>query len=205
MGKVEENKLDKFRRILDSAYALSEHRDVHLVSIDEIVRKAGVSKGTFYLYFKDKFDLISKIIIDRVGSFMTENEAYGGLFESSSDLRENVESLIVGISEFLKKNMPLTRLIDKNVHVCVGAVIGNLSGAPKELYDSIIKALESKGLSVREAEKKLYIFFATTVSSCCNALLRGVPYGIDEVCRELADIFGGYVSGAAAPKGEAEA
>ena len=59
MGKIEEKKLDKFRRILDSAYALSEHKDVHFVSIDEIVKNAGVSKGTFYLYFKDKYDLVA--------------------------------------------------------------------------------------------------------------------------------------------------
>lgn len=195
MGKVEENKLDKFRRILDSAYALAQQRDVHLVPIDEIVKKAGVSKGTFYLYFKDKFDLISKIIIDRVGAFMAENEAYGVLFESSSDPGKNIESLIIGISEFLKMNMPLTRLIDKNVHVCVGAVIGNLSGPAKNLYDSILAAVAA-GSGIPEAKKKLYIFFDTTVSSCCNALLRGIPYGIDEVCSELSDLFGSYLSSA---------
>jgi AcrR family transcriptional regulator len=195
LGKIEEKKLDKFRRILDSAYALSEHKDVHFVSIDEIVKNAGVSKGTFYLYFKDKYDLISKIIIDKISAFMSENDAEGLWLDSSSDYGESIDSLVKGISEFLKKNMTLTKLIDKNVHICVNAVIENLSGSPKKLYDATLEALVTSGLSKAEAENKLYIFFDMTVSCCCNALIRGKPLGIDEVCRNLTDIFTCYVAG----------
>ena len=205
MSKIDDKKLDKFRRILDSAYTLSEHKELLNVSIDEIVKNAGVAKGTFYLYFTDKYDLISKIIVDRVSAFMSENGSESFSYNESDDYRAHTETLVREISEFLKKNMTLTKLIDKNVHICVNAVIENLSGSPKKLYDSILSLLAAKGLSKAQAEKKLYIFFDITVSCCCNALIRGTPFGIDEVCGNLTDIFSCYIAGISKPEKEAKA
>ena len=36
---------------------------MHATAIDEVVKKAGVAKGTFYLYFHDKYDLLDQIVL----------------------------------------------------------------------------------------------------------------------------------------------
>ena len=58
MATVAQKKLDKKVRLLQSAYALFESKGVSMTAVDDVVKAAGVAKGTFYLYFKDKHDLI---------------------------------------------------------------------------------------------------------------------------------------------------
>lgn len=47
--------------LLSSAVELSEENGFEALSVDEIVNKTGVAKGTFYLYFKSKSELLSEI------------------------------------------------------------------------------------------------------------------------------------------------
>lgn len=62
MGKVESNKLQKFNSLLDTAFNLFTTKGVNKTSIAEISEQAGIAKGTFYLYFKDKYDIRNKLI-----------------------------------------------------------------------------------------------------------------------------------------------
>ena len=58
MGRVEENKNEKkTRRSFATAYELFTTKGINSTAISDIVEKAGVAKGTFYLYFKDKYDI----------------------------------------------------------------------------------------------------------------------------------------------------
>ncbi len=52
---------DRAYEILASAARLFREKGVRAVSIDEIVQGAGIAKGTFYLYFKTKDDLLEKL------------------------------------------------------------------------------------------------------------------------------------------------
>src|SRR5271165_4176056 len=49
---------DKKQRIMQAAERLFRMRRVHEITLDEIAREADVGKGTLYLYFTDKEDLI---------------------------------------------------------------------------------------------------------------------------------------------------
>ena len=50
-SKIEKNKEEKRERLLASATALFAERNFNNTSISDIVNKAKVAKGTFYLYF----------------------------------------------------------------------------------------------------------------------------------------------------------
>ncbi len=58
-SKILENKRIKKERLIDAAYSLFSHNDLKNVSIQDIVTKAGVAKGTFYLYFKKYFQFFT--------------------------------------------------------------------------------------------------------------------------------------------------
>ena len=62
MGKVEINKKQKKDALLNAAFDIFTNIGINKASISEIVEKAGVAKGTFYLYFADKYDLRKKLI-----------------------------------------------------------------------------------------------------------------------------------------------
>ena len=63
MGKVDENKKKKKEALFNTAYELFTTKGINATAISDIVEKAGVAKGTFYLYFKDKYDIKNKLIV----------------------------------------------------------------------------------------------------------------------------------------------
>ena len=47
-------------RIIDAAERLLAQRDIHSIVVADILQEAKVARGTFYLWFDNKFDLIGK-------------------------------------------------------------------------------------------------------------------------------------------------
>ncbi len=188
MDKITKKKNEKYTKILDTALGLFEKNGTHLVSIDEIVKGAGVAKGTFYLYFKDRYDLISTIIIEKASKYMSllsdkyEPRDFG-------DVSTSVRHYIEYISDFLQKNKTLCILIEKNLNTCVNAVAQTKEGPIKELYEKIFSELINCGVAEAEARAKLYLYIELIVSSCCNAIIRETPYTIEELKPHLCQII----------------
>lgn len=187
MDKIVHKKNEKYQNLISAAFDLFESNGITAVSIDDIVKKAGVAKGTFYLYFKDKFDLISKLILKKAAEYMNLTSEIPNI-NNDEDLDRCIKKYIDLLVEFLEKNKTLTLLIDKNVHICVNAVIENREGPIKELYDKILAYFENIEFPVPEVSIKMYLCIDLIVSSCCNAILRGKPYSLSEVKPHLYDI-----------------
>ena len=62
MGKLELNKKRKKSALYNTAFELFTTKGLAKTTISDIVENAGVAKGTFYLYFKDKYDIRNKLI-----------------------------------------------------------------------------------------------------------------------------------------------
>ncbi|HEX2938441.1 MAG TPA: TetR/AcrR family transcriptional regulator [Ruminiclostridium sp.] len=62
-------KTEKRKKIADAARELFTEFGYKSVSMDQIAQKAGVAKGTLYLYFKDKNDLLNQLVDELFGSF----------------------------------------------------------------------------------------------------------------------------------------
>lgn len=188
LDKITKKKNEKYTKILDTALGLFEKNGTHLVSIDEIVKGAGVAKGTFYLYFKDRYDLISTLIIEKASKYMSllsdeyEPRDFG-------DVSTSVRHYIEYLSDFLQKNKTLCILIEKNLNTCVNAVAQTKEGPIKELYEKIFSELINCGVAEAEARAKLYLYIELIVSSCCNAIIRETPYTIEELKPHLCQII----------------
>lgn len=188
MDKITKKKNEKYTKILDTALGLFEKNGTHLVSIDEIVKGAGVAKGTFYLYFKDRYDLISTLIIEKASKYMSLlSDEYEP--RNFGDVSTSVRHYIEYISDFLQKNKTLCILIGKNLNTCVNAVAQTKEGPIKELYEKIFSELINCGVSEAEARAKLYLYIELIVSSCCNAIIMETPYTIEELKPHLCQII----------------
>lgn len=186
--KVTQKKNEKYTKILDTALGLFEKNGTHLVSIDEIVKGAGVAKGTFYLYFKDRYDLITTIILDKASKYMCMlTDTYNP--ESFDDIPYNVRHYVDYLSDFLQKNKTLCLLIEKNLNTCVNAVAGTQEGPVKDLYNKIYSELLRCGIDETEVSAKLYLYIELIVSSCCNAIIRETPYTLEELKPHLCQII----------------
>src|ERR1700727_1351257 len=52
------------KRLLEAGMVEFEERGFHGVRVDDVVRRAGISHGTFYLYFSNKEDLFKALLKD---------------------------------------------------------------------------------------------------------------------------------------------
>ena len=61
MTKRQENALKTRQKLLDTAEKLLKKNGFNALCVEDITKTAGVAKGTFYVYFKHKEDIISEI------------------------------------------------------------------------------------------------------------------------------------------------
>ena len=105
---------DKETRLLDTAFKLFTEKGTKDTSIQEIVDNANVAKGTFYLYFKDKYE-IRDILIARK-SYKLFNEALTALRKNYIDtFSDKVIFVINYVIDSLSKNTTLLKFISKNL------------------------------------------------------------------------------------------
>ncbi|OYV74472.1 MAG: hypothetical protein B7Z72_00065, partial [Gemmatimonadetes bacterium 21-71-4] len=55
------------RQILDAAFATFAEHGLAAARLDDIAKRAGVSKGTIYLYFQSKEELFRAVVLHTVG------------------------------------------------------------------------------------------------------------------------------------------
>ena len=184
--KIFENKLAKMTKLRDAAYELFTSIGVHNTKIDDIVKNAGVAKGTFYLYFKDKYDLVDKIIISK-SSVVIEN-AMKAVLESQNEGRKDFyKGVLIFVDyfiEYFKNNRKLLALIYKNLSW--------------ELYEKVISHEEINGVKQtfiqhfvvddgdsEVAQQRLFIIVSMVGAVCYNSIVLETPYEIDSVKPEL--------------------
>jgi AcrR family transcriptional regulator len=99
---------DKKQRIIQAAEQLFRTRRFHEITLDEIAREAGVGKGTIYLYFSDKEDLIFQAAVagfDEMCGLLRQNAGDGVAF------RDGLLRMCETISAFFQNRRPLFRII----------------------------------------------------------------------------------------------
>ncbi len=61
-GKRDLNRRKRVQDLIDAGLALFLQRGIEAVTIDEVAREAGMAKGNFYRYFRDKADLVEAVV-----------------------------------------------------------------------------------------------------------------------------------------------
>ena len=114
MSKAEENKRKKQEALFDTAFELFTTKGINNTAINDIVQKAGVAKGTFYLYFKDKYDIRDRLIVRKTSVLFMK--AVAKLEEcKSSKFEDQVIYVIDNVIEQLKNDKILLRMIAKDL------------------------------------------------------------------------------------------
>lgn len=100
--------LEKKNRIMQAAEQLFRTRRFHEITLDEIARAADVGKGTIYLYFSDKENLIFEAAVagfDEMCDLLPRKSEEGGEF------RDGLLRMCETISGFFQSRRPLFRII----------------------------------------------------------------------------------------------
>lgn len=71
MSKVADKKEKKRKALIDAAFKLFSTKGMINTSISDIVNAAGVAKGTFYLYFEDKYDIANVLVYQKTSAIFS--------------------------------------------------------------------------------------------------------------------------------------
>ena len=180
-SKVLENKRIKQENLLKSALELFSMRDVHDVSIQEIVDNAGIAKGTFYLYFKDKYDIQDALI--RKESVRIFTEAHDKFLEvEHENFEDSIIFLVNEVLKTLEDNPVILRFIKKNLSwgIFESQLYSVLEPGNLNIVDEFTEISKKSGYSFENPKIILYIILELVGSTCYNSIVLNHPMPIEE-------------------------
>lgn len=187
MGKIDKNKQQKRTSLLDTAFHLFTSRGIHNTSISDIVESAGVAKGTFYLYFKDKYDIRNKLIMHKAVEVFRQADAAlqkedFSRFGGSAVIEEKVIFLADNIiNQFVADNTLLqfiSKKLDWGLFKNTLIDTGNDGEECYDIYDSVFQGEDEQ---YENPEIMVYMIVELVGSTCYNAILAGNPVAIEEL------------------------
>jgi len=88
------------QEILDAAREVFAEKGFAAARMDEVARRAGVTKGTIYLYFPSKEELFKALVREAIGGTLAQVAGYAETFEGSA--RELLVSVLRTIGTVLR-------------------------------------------------------------------------------------------------------
>lgn len=180
-SKVLENKKNKKNALLKSAFDLFTKTDIHSVSVQDIVKQAGVAKGTFYLYFKDKYQARDVLIQNEAMRLF--NNAHLELEKNDiQDFEDAVVYIINQVLLQLENNPIILKFIERNLSwgIFHEHLQNTIEGNTLDLVSNFRSLAEKNGYYFDRPEVVLYIIIKTAGSTCYNSILYDQPLPIKE-------------------------
>ena len=179
--RKESKKLEKENSLLDSAFKLFTEKGIKNTSIQEIADNANVGKGTFYLYFKDKYDLQEQLITRK--SYNLFHDALDELNKKSiNNFYEQIIFIIDYVLNELTNNQILLKFISKDLSLGlynekINKLIYDKSIGVKELF---INRIKENNLKIENPEVILFMIIELTSSTCFSCIMKNEPLSIEE-------------------------
>lgn len=180
-SKIDENKQLKRESLLTAAYNLFIRKGINDTTISEITDNAGVAKGTFYLYFIDKWDIYEKLIIER--SYLLFEEA---LINVNNKKIKSCPNRMIEIANYIidafVDNIDLLKFLGRNLSL--GLYNETLVDEYQEQYTNIKEKLEKElkdyNKNNRHVSSTLFMIVELLSSSCYDVIINGSPTTVEK-------------------------
>ena len=187
-GKAEVNKRIKKDALLNTAFELFTDQGIHNTTISNIADRAGVAKGTFYLYFKDKYDIRNFLIARKAGEvFARADEKL-----KNTDL-ESLEDRIVFLADHIisqfSKDRTLLVFISKNLSwgIFKKQLLSSTDEGEPDLPGIIREAFETSRTRYRNPEVMIFMIIELLSGAIYSSILYEDPLPIDALKPYLFD------------------
>ena len=182
MSKLESNKKQKKDALLNTAFDLFITKGIQKTSIADIVEKAGVAKGTFYLYFTDKYDLRNKLISHKANQLLSSSyeEMKTKNFEA---FEEQMIFMVDNIINHLIADKSLLFLIAKHLSwgIFKNAMTRMDNDYDNNVYELYEQILAESGRTFEEPEIMIYMIIELVSGSIYSPILYDQPAPIEVI------------------------
>ena len=182
MGKADDNKKHKMENLLNTSFELFTSQGINKTSISDIVNKAGVAKGTFYLYFKDKYDIRNRLISHKSSQLFMQ--AYNALQETDIN---NFEGRLIFIMDYvldeLEANKGLLAFIYKDLSWAVfkKALTTPMSSDDVDFGKVYEDMLEESGMKFTNPEVMLFMIIELVGSTGYSSIMYNDPVSLKDL------------------------
>ncbi|MCR5343030.1 MAG: TetR/AcrR family transcriptional regulator [Butyrivibrio sp.] len=186
MGKWDENKKLKLDSLLNTSFELFTSQGINQTSISDIVKKAGVAKGTFYLYFKDKYDIRNRLIARKSNQLFAV--AYQALLkEDLHTVEDKIIFMMKHILIELSNNHMLLTLIYKDLSWALfkEAMANNTDDSETDFLQIITEMFEASEIKYRNPELMMFLIVEMVGSAGYSSIIYKQPQPLDELLPEL--------------------
>ena len=183
MGKVDTNKKLKENSLLRTAFEFFTTKGFSKTSITDIVSKAGVAKGTFYLYFKDKYDIRNKLISHKSSQLFKNAIADLGDKLDALPFEEKIIKVSDHIINQLNENQSLLTFISKNLSwgIFKTAITSPVSDDDVDFSSIYEKLLSEAPKGIKDPEIMLFMIIELVSSTCYSAILYKEPCSLEKL------------------------
>lgn len=185
-GKAELKKEKKRSALLDAAYNLFTTVGFQKTTITDIAWKAGVGKGTFYLYFKDKDDIRAALIMIRSREILTAAVRTLKQREEKMDFADEIVFITDYIITYLSHDIAQLQFISKNLSWSVflkPEQYGERGQEAEKFHQEIIEQIRQAGvshISQRDVDTILFTMIELINSTCYHIIMNGEPITLGE-------------------------
>lgn len=178
-SKIEKNKQDKKNRLMTTAIELFGTKGYNKTSISDIAKKAGVAKGTFYLYFKSKEDLRSQIISELSCGFL--KDAQESLNETKLDtFTDRLIYMIDYILNGLIERPDIVNILNKDLSLAFYSqeITRIVNKEHSTLHDMFMENLVKFHKKLKNPDITFFMIVELVGASCYRCLVEKFPCDI---------------------------
>lgn len=175
---------NKEERLLDEGFKLFTTKGLKNTSIQDIVNKANVAKGTFYLYFKDKYELHDILIMKKSKKLF--NDALNSLNKNKvTDFVDQIIYIVDYVIDELVKDPILIQFIAKDLAWGVfNKTILELYSREETEEDGLVSlfltGVEENNIKLDNPQVSLFMIIELVSSTCFTSILYSEPLPIKE-------------------------
>jgi len=191
---TQKRSIEKKQRIKDAAFELMAQNGYHNTSSNEIAKKADVSIGTFYSYFKDKKELYAELVGDIYSYVINETSSAMNNIPDDTDDRALAELAIAMLlkSHYYKKDFQKEIASLSCQSEEFRAIEEQYKSHVPDFFLGMIKKCGTE-LRIKDIDLSTRIILTTVESVIHETVFNGDGSQDDKVVKELADLVLRYL------------
>ena len=153
MGHIDAKKKSKEEAIYQESFQLFVKKGFDKTTIADIAKASGLAKGTFYLYFSDKYELRDKLIARASRKLL--DRAWDRLVEEQTDgFYDQTVRFVDIILDYFEENPMVLLFIEKNLSMGIlqETLVEGDSGQEGRFLSRLSGMLKAEGLRAEHPE-----------------------------------------------------
>ena len=180
--KREDRRVRRTKRLLTQALTqLMQKKQVKEITVRELTELADVNRGTFYLYYRDIFDMLEQI----------ENEMFGAFdrlvaLADDGDIARSIRPVLLDVFSFIGENRELCRVL-----LSPNGDMNFLHRLNEVLREKCLRLWDRSGLDESGADFEYYYSFM--IFGCAGLIHAWVNRGCPEPAEQMAEMADGML------------